>query len=137
MPKIYSYLLDDLLGPLVGLADHDETVRKYWKVNPNDPNEIKEIIRTELLPTYLSCDAVRKRLSKLCLMYYLTTSSVPFGRVYDSCLIPFDHPANPRDFFLWIWEVFFPGEDYILSNPDQYVVDNRPNVTYAIPPEEQ
>ena len=35
---------------------------------------------------------------------------------------PFDHPNDPRDFFLWIWEEWFPDENYSLDDLHSYEV---------------
>lgn len=29
-------------------------------------------------------------------------------------------PDNPRGYFLWLWHVWFPKEDFHLANPDEY-----------------
>jgi hypothetical protein len=134
MAKVYPYLLHKLLGPLS--ADDDEEYFKYRSLDPNDSEQVKEVIRGRLLPSFQAADPVRQRLSKTTLMYYLTChGGVNFECVFDSMLMPFEHPKDARDFFVWIWEIYFPKESYVLPHPERYIVDEDPSITYLLPRE--
>ena len=50
------------------------------------------------------------------LKYFLTKGDAPFHQIinhqYES---PIQSPTDPKAYFVWLWEVLFPGEDYHLS----------------------
>lgn len=50
------------------------------------------------------------------LSYYLTTNGVDFGRIFDSNLLPFTSPSDPRIFFVWLWEIMFNYENYGIED---------------------
>ena len=131
---IYTFLLHQLLAPLSGMADSPESVDEFRTYDPDDATQMKLLIRRYLLPHFVNLDSAEKDYSKLCLMYYLSKPDAHFDRVFDSLLLPFMSPSNPRDFFIWIWEVFFGQEPYRLQNLDQYVVDNRIDITHGFLP---
>jgi hypothetical protein len=64
-------------------------------------------------------DTYKKSLKRT-LSYYLTTNRIDFDRLYDNRLVAFEPPADPRDFFLWIWQILFPGEDYRIEDVENY-----------------
>jgi len=119
-------LHENLLGPLAGLADDDDAVAKYRTLNTNDKAQVTEVIRELILPNYRSLNHDEQVSLKLCLRYYLSKPDSRLDRVFNSILPPFDPPTNARDFFLWTWEVLFPGEEFKLENWQEYDVDNRP-----------
>jgi len=98
----------------------DDMYEKYKDVNPNDSNQIKLIIASILKPYFEHRPEKYKIAAKLALAYYLTTKKTDFGSIYDSCLVVFEHPDNPRDFFVWIWEVFFPKENFNIIEVNEY-----------------
>jgi hypothetical protein len=116
---IYTNLLDDFLGRLTGLADDDEETLKYRPLNRNCRQAVKEVIKERILPEFQSFTPLMQEASKLCLKYYLSKPGFRFDRVYESLLLPFDHPDDARDFFVWIWEVLFDGEDYHTEHLNQ------------------
>lgn len=128
---IYTFLLHQLLAPLCGMADSPESVDEFRSYSPDDAIQMKSMIRQYLLPHYAHLNSAERRYSKLCLMYYLSKPDSHFDRVLDSQLLPLASPKNARDFFVWMWEVFFGQESYQLQHLDQYVVDNRLDVTYG------
>lgn len=124
MTKVNPVFIDYLLNPLVGGADSDEETLKYRNVDPNDEIAIKMIIKSVLKPEFEQQPNAFKEASKKALSYYLTTDKINFGRVFNSNLLAFDHPTNPKDFFYWIWEIFFGEEDYIIKDIEDYIEYN-------------
>ena len=124
MNSVNPYFLQTLVEPFTGLADDDEAVRTYVDLDPNDEQRMRAIIRDSIVPhaTSLSVDAAER--VKLAYRYYHSKSDSDFGRVFYSNLPPFNAPDDPRNFFLWIWEECFPGQDFHLNGLDQYV-ENR------------
>ena len=113
-------MLNDLLNPLGGTGDNNEEILKYKNFDSNDETKSKLIISEKIKPYYDNSPALYKNAVKRALSYFLTTNRINFGRLYDSCLIAFDHPADARDFFLWIWEILFPNEDYRIKDIENY-----------------
>jgi len=124
MDTVNKYMLSDLLNPLGGTADSDEKIIQFKDFNSNDEEAVKKIIIDEIKPHYDHMNDGYKTSVKRSLSYFLTTNRVDFGHVYDDCLIVFDHPADARDFFLWVWQVIFPGENYHLENAESFVEIN-------------
>jgi len=115
MKTVNPFLLHELLAPITGLADDAVAVEAYSRLDTNDERQIKEVIRRELKPYYCSLnEQVRKR-AKFALSYYLSKPSADFARVFESCLPPFDPPDDARQFFVWLWEEFFPTECFELQ----------------------
>ena len=120
MKQVNPYYLSKILYPFAGMADFDEEVIKYRSLDPNNETEVKKVIEEILKPYFLGFDHNSQEKIKLTLSFYLTKSSVNFGGIFDSLLPPFESPDNPVDFFIWVWEVFFPNEDYHLDDLDEY-----------------
>jgi hypothetical protein len=120
MKTVNPFFLCKLLGPLVGLADDDDALDKYHPLDPNDPEQVRVVIRDELAPHFLAMSADGKARARLALNYYLSNPRLDFGRVMDSSLLPFESPADPRTFFVLLWEELFPGEVFVPIGVDDY-----------------
>jgi hypothetical protein len=127
--KINPWFVHALLSPLAGYADIDvDGVDEYRNVDPNNEMAIKKIIRDVFLPFYKNrntlefCEQMKNSLK-----FYLSTNLFDWERKFNSCLLPFDHPDNPRDFFVWIWEEWHPDERYQISNVSDYSVNDDIN----------
>jgi len=112
--KVNTAFLNYLTGPMNGGADDDDMVKEYIDLDANNELLVKEIIKSRLLPNYLSRSPIFKKKLKIALSYSLS-STTHWGSQYDSVLLPFDHPDDPRLFYLWIWEVFFPKERFMID----------------------
>ncbi|MGZ6437134.1 MAG: hypothetical protein ACXVDP_10335 [Bacteroidia bacterium] len=100
--------LSSILVPITGSADIDKEYLLYGNLDGNDEIQMKnEIIIPKLYQQFYESPQAYKEAVKLALSFYLTKRNIDFGLVFDSCLIAFEHPDNPIDFFIWIWEVFF------------------------------
>jgi hypothetical protein len=121
MKQVNPYLVENLLSPFGGTADIDTEIIKYANVDNNNEELVKQIITQNIKPYYESRSDLYKEAAKRSLRYYLTTNRINYGDIYDNCLIAFDHPDEPRDFFLWIWEVLFPGEEFLIHDEENYI----------------
>ncbi|MEO3943963.1 hypothetical protein [Gorillibacterium sp. CAU 1737] len=130
MVSVNPYFISDLLSPITGLADDDEAVEKYRDIDTSVDNHYREIIRLEIKTYYDCLSNENKEKVKGALNYYLSTSEIDFERVFESCLPPFDPPKDARNFFIWVWEELFEGENYKITNKAEYVINsdvNEPN----------
>jgi hypothetical protein len=41
---------------------------------------------------------------------------------------------EPKQFFVWLWEVFYGEEDYVLNNFEEYKVNDDLELLYQIIP---
>jgi len=124
MKEVNKFLLEDVLSPLIGGADMDE-YSHLWYVDSDNELVIKDIIKEFFLPYFQTLnDAYHSKL-KLSFAYYLKNNSkVDFERIIDSHLLPFAPPSPAINFFKWMWEVFFPGEDIFSISLDDVVERN-------------
>jgi len=129
-------LIDALLSPLCGLADDDDSIIQYDALDINSESDVKQVLMNVLLPHYQQMELEKQTASKCALAYALLSPQFPFRRTFDSCLIPFDHPEDPKLFFIWLWDVLFSPDRPALDSNETYVIDDRPEVTYRFPPYE-
>lgn len=114
---VNPWLLDLLVEPLVGLADDDKAVEAYRSLDPNDPAQVRQVIRRELVPHFAELTDAGKERIRSTLSYYLSVPAINFEDVFESSLPPFDPPDDARLFYLWLWEELFPGESYDFGDP--------------------
>lgn len=127
MKQVNKYMLSNLLAPLGGTADIDEEINNYRDFDNNNEILVKQVIVNEIKPYYNMQSDLYKESAKRSLAYFLTTNKISYGDLYDNCLIAFDHPKVPRDFFLWMWEVLFPFEEFYIHNTENYIEIENPN----------
>jgi len=122
MLKVYPDSMVYLFGPLVGLAD--EGMDLDVKLRPSIVTEqlIKQIYESELKTHYASLDPRLQTVCKLSLQYVLFASDFNYKNEFYSMLLPFDCPDEPRQEFLWLWEVLFPNEQPVPVAPPYEVV---------------
>jgi hypothetical protein len=130
MQTVNRYMLRDLLNPIGGTADINEEILRYRYFDNNSQTAVNKILREKLLPYYEKASSQYKTSYKRSLSYFLSAENFDFGDLYDSCLIAFDHPVNPRDFFLWIWQVLFPAENYENGNNKDFTEIDDPQEPY-------
>jgi hypothetical protein len=116
---------------LGGLAD--EGINLDIRLRPSVVTEqvIKQIYESDLKPNYSLLDPRLQSACKLSLQYVLKASDFNYRNEFNSMLLPFACPDEPRQAFLWLWEVLFPNEQPLpLSQP--FEVDGRANVARHI-----
>lgn len=121
MKKVNPYYIHALLAPLTGLADDESSVRDFSIIDSDNEHQMKQVIRLYLKPYFIRFDDQSKEICKLSLQYYLTKTDSDFGRIYDSCLLPFDPPSESRLFFKWLWEELFDDENFWLENIGEFI----------------
>jgi hypothetical protein len=118
--------IDSILSPLIGSGDIDEEMDSYKNINPNSETEVKNIISNTIKPEFEKNSTDFKKIARETLAFYLTTEKIDFGRLYNSLLIAFDHPDNPKVFFIWVWQILFNNEQYQLDNWEDFKEVNDP-----------
>ena len=124
MNTVNPYFLHTLLEPLSGLADDDDAVQAYANLDSNDETQMRAIIREMIVPLALSLSTGAKERVKLAYQFYLSKPDAKWDRVFYSTLPPFDAPNDPRQFFVWIWDECFSGEDFHLADLSKFI-ENR------------
>jgi hypothetical protein len=116
MTKIRNaYFLGNLLAPLGGMSD-EEHFHASETTDPDDADSMKSWLRSVLKPNFDRYDDPSQQLIRENFRYFLTADIDYWDRLYEMWMPPIDLPADPRQFFVWLWEVLFPGEDY--RDPD-------------------
>ncbi len=108
------YHLDGLIGQLNVM--HDNEIPDIQDTGAF----CRTIIRQILKPDYERYTQESKTACKNSLAYYLTTKSIDFDSIVSAqqeCPCEID---DPDKFFLWIWEELFPGESYVVDNPEEW-----------------
>lgn len=126
MEIVNKYFLDDILSPLVGGADFDE-LQYLLNLDADNVMQGKELIKVYLFPYFQSTTQSYMAKCKLSLAYFLKQNKIDFERIVDSNLLPIAAPSTPINFFIWIWEVFFPNDFFLdistencIERNDQY-----------------
>ena len=99
----------------------------------NNEATVKETISRYGAEGFISCQDTMKSTLKQDLAYYLTISKGQqpseyeyFTIEFNGSLPPFDITDDPRQFWVWVWEVYYPNEDYHISNLNDYEEDHTP-----------
>ena len=121
MKTVNPVTVDFLLLPMIGLADDDDEVKRYWNLSPDNEGAYREIIRERLKPEFDRLSSEDRDEAKTCLSYYLTKCGPAFfERLFDKYLLPFGNPRESRQFFVWLWEEYFGAESYVLPDWQDY-----------------
>ena len=126
-PIINPICLTSVFDPLY--CDFEGISETYGDTNPNDENAVKEVIRKEIIPDNTQELSKSQNKIKLTLQYAL---SLPPERVQWESLFggmpAFDPPDDARLAFLWVWEEWFPGEDYHIDIYNDVDVRDNPSM---------
>lgn len=122
MKIINPYFLIHLLSPIDGSGDDDNVVSHYNEMGIIREEQYRIIINNLFIDYYHGLDIDKQQKTKLTLSFYLSKANFDFNRIFESCLPPFDPPANARDFFVWIWEALFNEESYLISDLESYKI---------------
>ncbi|GAB4044464.1 hypothetical protein [Spirosoma litoris] len=119
MKKVNRAFLSDILNPLVGGADMDEMV-VYEDIDSNDEKTMKQLIKSIFVPYFNLKPDRYKYILKDSLKYYLSIQWFDFESLMESNLLPFYTPNDPKKFFIWLWEIFWPNENFEIENLSDY-----------------
>ena len=114
MQQINLAFLEATLGPLVGGADDDEQTERYKNFDSNNEVLVKNVIATTIKIAFDAKTEPYKSEVKKALAFSLLTN-YNFEGIFDSNLVAFEAPCDPRNFFFWTWEILFPRESIGLD----------------------
>ena len=138
------YLLAEMcaasLAPLP--PDEEEAIAR---IDSDDEVAVRKVIRAYIVPNFHMFTEDSQQKCKQSLSYFLTTGDAPFFRSFAELALA-DSPLRERDlaltdpfanlpefplavddpmqFFKWLWDELFPGEDYHVQT-EGWTVDNR------------
>jgi hypothetical protein len=118
--RVNGYFLSELLNGLSGMGDDDEMTARFQGLDGNNAAQVKEVIAAELKPTFDSRSEKYREACRTALRYYLSKPGARFERVFYANLLPLSPPSDVREFFVWVWEVFFPGQDYHVPDLSEF-----------------
>jgi hypothetical protein len=110
-----GYFVASLLGPISAMSD-EERDDAHKRVDPNDSVAVKRLIATVLKPEFDRYDERSQVLLRENLSYFLTVGIDHWNHLYESSMPPIDPPDDPQRFFLWLWEVLFHDQSYLMSD---------------------
>lgn len=117
----------DLIGLLDGLQmiPYEECVKLEAREDRFSKEVIQDVFRQYVKPDYESRPVEKRVRYKASLRYFLTTRDVI---LLDDIILmtrvpPLTSAPDPYVFFMWLWEVLFPGEDCQVWNPRQWKVN--------------
>lgn len=111
MLTVYPESIIYLFAPLVGMADEGMGVDRA--LNPAIVSEetVKQIYECEVKPYFLCLDPRLQTVCKHALAHLINADNVNFANEFHSMLLPFRCPDEPKDAFVWLWDVLFPNEE--------------------------
>lgn len=126
MTLINPSFVEDLLAPLIGLGEADEVRRQYADVDPHDEQQVRAVIRRELVPYFHDTSPEGQEAAKLALAWYLSFQPEGLNRLYHGLYLPFR--KQPVHLWEWIWKELFGEEDYRLTDdPASFEVKDDPH----------
>lgn len=112
MKIVNRYFIDDILSPIVGLADSESDLHLFGEIDTSSELELKKFFRDIIKPTFDFKKEKVKYISKNSLSYYLKTNKINFESLFYSCLLPLEPPKDFKLFFIFLWEVLFPNQSF-------------------------
>lgn len=113
-----------LLHPLLGSADYDDVWYLYENVDPNNKNDLNEIIKREIIPYYNEINSLCQKNIKSSLVYYLHNDPYDLYYAFSSCLIAFSPPDDIRLFFSLIYENLYNDDWKAVSTNNIVITDD-------------
>ncbi len=124
MITVNPVYIHEVLSPIIGGADSEESLETYGHYRSDMESDVKELAEDVLLPEFKKQKAILQHVVKDTLAYYLThPQKVDFESIFNSLLLPIETPKNARLFFQWIWEVFFNSESKEYITHDTVIED--------------
>ncbi len=117
-----------LLYPYCGSADDNNGHELYNELEPETEFEWKDFIKKTIYMFYWEKYENRglneqyRIECKEALSYYLSNPGKALQWAWEGSLIAFD-PPDYHQFFVWVWEVLFPGESWRMNDlSDNYEI---------------
>lgn len=122
MKTVNPYLMGCIFDEVKGLADDDDAYEIYRDLDPNDEAAVRGVIRELVVPDVQKWPKHFRERVKLSCQYFLSTEHPDklFRGLFEGSMPPFDAPDDARSIFIWAWNECFPGESYVLANPEDY-----------------
>lgn len=127
MTTVNMFWLIDLLHPLTALGEDEQEVLRYRTFDPDNNEQVRELIRRHFLPHFQTWDRDSQEAAKTSLAWFLTFQPQTLGRVLSGSLLPFPTPDSPELFWQRIWqELFRPKDFHLQGDPDSFEVEDDP-----------
>ena len=136
MKTVNYWYIDGLLAPIFVNPDDDQFIKSFHFPDANDESEVKRVLNAQIKPCFMKFDRETQEHIKDTLQYYL--SSIPnentkershfFSALFGMASPAFTDPGDPRLFFVWLWEVLYGSESYLIDDYRDYVENNDAQV---------
>ena len=107
--------------------------RQRWEETATDEMGIRECLRAVILPR-AHAEIARDSRILASLEFYLSTGNLPAERILENGDPPFDPPADPIDYFRWVWQELHPVREFEPARPERYREDDREFVVVGASP---
>jgi hypothetical protein len=135
MNIVNKYFISEVLIS-TSYYDLEDCEAVFEDLNTEDEIEVKALIKYLILLPFLFNyrNSKFKAIFKNSLSYFLTTNEIDFKEVFEYQMPSFELTKEPKQFFVWLWEVFYGEEDYVLNNFEEYKVNDDLELLYQIIP---
>jgi len=119
---VNKYFITEILA-FISYHELDEIEDLYFRLN--NENDIKIIIRYILYVNYFFKPKEFKIIFKNTLKYFLNVD-INYEELYYEEMPSLSLPSKGKNFFIWMWEVFYENEDYYINHKDikSYILTN-------------
>lgn len=121
------------VGILVGILtelSNPNLEQKYPydpKYDINNPSLYKRVFGEQIKPFFERLLPEQQIIVKRTFMYFLTTKNAPFEDILSGLQeTPLPIPDEAHQYFIWLWDVLFPNEDYLLQDTSNWRVLRDP-----------
>jgi hypothetical protein len=122
---VNSGYLIRFLAPLIGMADVDDPPAELIVHDPNNDDELRAFVRTQLVPNHERWKDFAKHDGKIALSWFLTCAPEKAEGYFNSVLPPWPAPDEPLKIFQMIWEELYGDESWEFEPGERFKVKSR------------
>lgn len=124
---VNSLFLSELFAQVGGRADDEYEVEKYLSIDHNNKEMMSKLLKDMVVEYITAQPQLIQNRMKYTLQYYLCSDEIDFNMILSSCLLPFAIPDNPKNIFVWIWELWQNKSPCEAFDKYQYtvIIDDR------------
>jgi len=115
---VNNFFISDLIRKSVCFYDMDEILNIFDDLDVNNEEQMKMVIRYFLLVNYYFQTNEYQVIFKNSLRFCLNTQKCDFYTIFERGMPAFELTYPHQDFFIWIWEVFYKYEDFMIESED-------------------
>ncbi|ELY3805381.1 hypothetical protein SMX72_003989 [Cronobacter sakazakii] len=106
------------------LAEDPNMDSSFIGLNLSNEESLDLVLKGLIKPSYDNLPPFIKDRCKNSFAYAISFyDEKQLKRLYESAIPVFDPPSkiSMREFYIIVWDILFPGEDFMINNPDDYI----------------